>query len=115
MSSITIECNYSMQNRILNMCEESDFCFFGHGKCGEYRKDYYSPPNCRKCVLKNVKWKQKETNKCGYCKWLDLEQKTNVGYVCTNPNIRHSRLGHLKQKSCPACKRGFEAKETIEQ
>lgn len=48
--------------------------------------------------------------KCRDCKWLDLEQKTTVGYMCVNPNITHARLGYLKQKASPACKRGFEQK-----
>ena len=50
-------------------------------------------------------------HKCRDCKWLDLTQKTSIGYACTNPDIKHARLGYLKQKSAPACKRGFAAKE----
>lgn len=53
--------------------------------------------------------------KCKDCKWLDLTQKTKVGYVCTNKNriTRKRTLGHLKQKNTPACKSGFEPREVV--
>lgn len=61
-------------------------------------------------------------NKCKDCKYLDFNQKTSVGYVCTNTDRRmipyfngrfgHCRaLSHLKQPATPACKSGFERKE----
>lgn len=53
--------------------------------------------------------------KCGDCKYLDLTQKTTVGYVCTNLNrkrIPTQKMGHLKYTHTLACKSGFEAKES---
>lgn len=55
--------------------------------------------------------------KCKDCIYLDLMQKSKVGYVCTNTKRRMSRLrtlGHLKYKHTPACKTGFKAKEDVE-
>lgn len=52
--------------------------------------------------------------KCKDCVYLDLSQKTIVGYVCTNTERRMGTtrtLGHLKYKHTPACKTGFKAKE----
>ena len=52
--------------------------------------------------------------KCKDCIYLDLSQKTIVGYVCTNTKRRRETtrtLGHLKYKHTPACKTGFKAKE----
>ena len=52
--------------------------------------------------------------KCKDCIYLDLSQKTIVGYVCTNKERRRSftrTLGHLKYKHTPACKTGCKAKE----
>lgn len=54
--------------------------------------------------------------KCKDCIYLDLSQKTIVGYVCTNTKRRRGTtrtLGHLKYKHTPACKTGFKAKENM--
>lgn len=60
---------------------------------------------------------------CKDCKWLDMGQKTSVGYLCTNTrrkmnNVfgrrRFAYLGvptsRLKTPTQPACKTGFEPK-----
>lgn len=54
--------------------------------------------------------------KCKDCKWLDMNQKTSVGYVCTNRNrlIYGGKLSHLKHPTQPACKTGFEPREVAE-
>lgn len=52
--------------------------------------------------------------KCKDCIYLDLSQKTTVGYVCTNTERKRSHiknLGHLRYASAKACKTGFKAKE----
>ena len=55
---------------------------------------------------------------CRDCKWLDMDQKTSVGYVCVNKNRKmvemsggRRNLSHLKYPSTRACKTGFELKE----
>ena len=59
---------------------------------------------------------------CKDCKYLDFNQKSSVGYVCTNTNRRMvarfkgkygycNTLSHLKASTTPACKTGFERKE----
>ena len=56
--------------------------------------------------------------KCKDCKWLDMNQKTSVGYVCTNDKRRRAKtrtLGHIKNPTTPACKTGFEQKEVKEE
>lgn len=53
-------------------------------------------------------------NKCGSCKWLNLNKKTSVGYVCENPKIHHKNLGYLKQMCHKACKAGYEKMEENE-
>ena len=46
-----------------------------------------------------------EKNKCGDCKYLDLSEKTTVGYVCNRPNHRWlTSTSHLKYKWSIACK-----------
>lgn len=45
------------------------------------------------------------SNKCGDCKYLDLSEKTTVGYVCNRPNHRWlTSTSHLKYKWSIACK-----------
>lgn len=62
--------------------------------------------------------------KCKDCKWLDMNAKTSVGYLCTNTrrkmNKTFQRRGELfdlivptsrlKAPTQPACKTGFEPK-----
>ena len=51
--------------------------------------------------------------KCKDCVYLDMTQKTSVGYLCRNANRKRntSTLGHIKPPTAPACKSGFRAKE----
>ena len=50
-------------------------------------------------------------NKCGNCKYLDLSQKTTVGFVCTRPDHHwRTSTSHLKYAWTIACK-AFEKKE----
>ena len=51
--------------------------------------------------------------KCKDCKWLDMTQKTSVGYLCTNTTrimYGKSLVSRLKPPTSPACKTGFEPK-----
>lgn len=51
---------------------------------------------------------------CKDCVYLDLLQKTKIGYVCTNTERKRSNVrtfGHLKDKYTPACKTGFKERE----
>ena len=41
---------------------------------------------------------------CGSCIYLDLNKKSSVGYECTNPDIQHRKLGHIRYKASDACK-----------
>ena len=45
-------------------------------------------------------------DKCGSCKWLDLSQKSSIGYVCKNPGKewRH-KTSMYHAKSARACKK----------
>ena len=58
---------------------------------------------------------------CKDCKWLDMNQKTSTGYVCTNTKRKMYNTGQiitklgvpvsrLKSPTQPACKTGFEPK-----
>lgn len=56
-------------------------------------------------------------NKCKDCKYLDMTQKTSVGYVCTNKSRKRNfgnghYIGHLKPPTTPACKTGFEPRKS---
>lgn len=55
---------------------------------------------------------------CKDCKYLDMNQKFSVGYVCTNTKRKRPmgtrNLGHIKQPTTPACKTGFELKGVTE-
>ena len=48
---------------------------------------------------------KEKTNKCGECKWLDLREKTCIGYPCRNPDRRwRTRTAQFHYKHTPACK-----------
>lgn len=53
-----------------------------------------------------------DKKKCADCKWLNTDKKHSIGYECESP-VFHNRRGvaHIKPKSTPACKRGFEEKD----
>lgn len=51
---INIECDHATQDRIINMAEISDLCFFGHGLCGAFSSP--DGPKCRDCILERAGW-----------------------------------------------------------
>lgn len=54
---------------------------------------------------------------CRDCRYLDMEQKSIIGCVCTNTNRKRpatKNLGYIKYPSTPACKTGFEPREGTE-
>ena len=64
---------------------------------------------------------------CKDCKWLDMNQKTSVGYLCTNIRRKMYKIrdkynvaailgfptSRLKAPTQPACKTGFEPKDGV--
>lgn len=49
---------------------------------------------------------------CEDCKWLDLNDKTSVGYRCKNPDkVWHTRVAMLKGKGAKACKMFIQREE----
>lgn len=79
----------------------------------QFVKDKCIKKNCEKCkswwnqeykkfIVEN---KDLKNHKCGECKYLDLSEKTTVGYVCNRPNHRWlTSTSHLKYKWSIACK-----------
>ena len=57
---------------------------------------------------------KKKKHKCGECFWLNLNQRSSIGYLCVCPNIIHKGLSAWKQLYKPACRKGFMNKKLIE-
>lgn len=58
-----------------------------------------------KCVICPVCKTEFEIPRCEFCKHLDLESKTSVGYECTCPDKNWPRrLSRYKSKNQVACR-----------
>lgn len=82
--------------------------YYNHGATSRSNAEkeclYKYCPWCKRTVIEERKHTATYEGKCGACKWLDMEDRSTVGFMCVSPHRNGIRITrYRKYGTTPKC------------